>query len=76
LWISGESPELAHSGELLATPEKLMIGTSIVNIWRGEPTTTAEAYLQKAKRFQAGSCWASVSVTASRTGLTPNPWRH
>ena len=51
LWISGESPDLAHAGELLAAPGKLMIGTSIVNIWRGEPTTTAEAYLRIAERF-------------------------
>jgi hypothetical protein len=56
LWISGESPDLAHPGELLAAPDKLTIGTSVVNIWRGEPTTTAETYLRIAERFQAGSC--------------------
>ncbi len=51
LWISGEPHDLAHAGELLAATDNLVIGTSIVNIWHGEPTTTAEAYLRIAERF-------------------------
>lgn len=51
LWISGESPDLARASELLAATDDLVIGTSIVNIWQGDPATTAEAYLQIAERF-------------------------
>jgi len=51
LWIGGESPDLAHAGELLAATDKLIIGTSIVNIWNGAPTTVAEAYLRIADRY-------------------------
>ena len=42
---------LEHASELLAGTDKLMIGTSIVNIWQGDPTTAAEAYLRIAERF-------------------------
>jgi hypothetical protein len=41
LWISGELPDLEHAAELLAGTDKLIIGTSIVNIWQGDPTTVA-----------------------------------
>lgn len=51
LWISGESPDLTRSGELLAATDNLVVGTSIVNIWQGDPATTAKAYLQIAERF-------------------------
>jgi probable F420-dependent oxidoreductase len=51
LWISGESPDLTRATELLAATDDLVIGTSIVNIWQGDPATTAEAYLQIAERF-------------------------
>ena len=51
LWIGGESPDLAHASELLAATDNLIIGTSIVNVWHGEPTTAAEAYLRLTQRF-------------------------
>jgi probable F420-dependent oxidoreductase len=51
LWISGEFPDLVHATELLTATHDLIIGTSIVNIWKGEPTFTAEAYLRVAERF-------------------------
>ena len=51
LWIGGELPDLEHASELLAGTDKLIIGTSIVNIWQGDPTTAAEAYLRIAERF-------------------------
>jgi probable F420-dependent oxidoreductase len=51
LWIGGESPDLAHASELLAATDNLVIGTSIVNVWQGEPATVAEAYLRLAERF-------------------------
>jgi probable F420-dependent oxidoreductase len=51
LWISGESPDLARAGELLAATDNLVVGTSIVNIWQGDPATTAKAYLHIAETF-------------------------
>jgi probable F420-dependent oxidoreductase len=51
LWIGGEPPDLSHAGELLAATNDLIIGTSILNVWHGEPTTAAKAYLRLAERF-------------------------
>lgn len=51
LWISGESPDLARAGELLAATDNLVVGTSIVNIWQGDPATAARAYLQISELF-------------------------
>src|SRR5262252_7126961 len=51
LWISGESPDLAHATELLSATDRLTIGTSIVNIWQGEPKATADAWLRISERF-------------------------
>src|SRR5689334_4879824 len=51
LWISGELPDLWHATELLRATEQINIGTSIVNIWQGEPKTTAEAWLRIEERF-------------------------
>jgi probable F420-dependent oxidoreductase len=51
LWIGGESPDLAHARELLTATDNLVIGTSIVNIWQGDPATTAKACLQITEGF-------------------------
>jgi probable F420-dependent oxidoreductase len=51
LWIGGESTGLTHASELLSATDQLTVGTSIVNIWQGEPKTTAEAWLRISERF-------------------------
>jgi hypothetical protein len=66
LWIGGEGPELNHAAVLLGSTQRLVVGTSILNIWEGEPTTTAEAYRRLSDRFRTVSCWVSVSAIASR----------
>jgi probable F420-dependent oxidoreductase len=51
LWIGGESSDLVHASELLDATDNLIIGTSVVNIWRSALAVTAEAYLRIVERF-------------------------
>ena len=76
LWISGELPDLEHASELLAGTDKLKIGTSIVNIWQGDPTTAAEAYLRIAERFPGRFLLGLGVGHREQNGAYTNPWRH
>lgn len=76
LWIGGELPDLEHASELLAGTDKLIIGTSIVNIWQGDPTTAAEAYPRIAERFPGRFLLGLGVGHREQNGAYTNPWRH
>jgi alkanesulfonate monooxygenase SsuD/methylene tetrahydromethanopterin reductase-like flavin-dependent oxidoreductase (luciferase family) len=50
LWLGG-SPRLASVRRLLEASERLVVATSIVNIWAYEPAQLAEEYADLARDF-------------------------
>ena len=52
LWLGGSPPgDLAQAGELLGATSRLVLGTSIVNIWRGAPDQVARSTARLAERY-------------------------
>jgi probable F420-dependent oxidoreductase len=51
LWVGGPNPDLAGIDELLEATESLVVGTSILNIWHGDPAVAATAYHRLTNRF-------------------------
>src|SRR5882757_3696066 len=51
LWVAGPQTDLAGIDELLEATESLVIGTSILNIWHGDPSVAAAAYHRITARF-------------------------
>lgn len=51
LWLGGPEPDLDGIDDLLAATDRLTVGTSIYNIYRGDAATLATAYRRIEKRF-------------------------
>ncbi|MER6761093.1 MULTISPECIES: TIGR03620 family F420-dependent LLM class oxidoreductase [Amycolatopsis] len=51
LWLGGPGVDLAGIDELLAATESLVVGSSIVNVWSGDPAVLARSYQRVASRF-------------------------
>jgi probable F420-dependent oxidoreductase len=53
LWLgSSPSGDLALAGELLGATSALVVGTSIVNMWKDDPHTVARSYARVGARFR------------------------
>ncbi|MFI5608798.1 TIGR03620 family F420-dependent LLM class oxidoreductase [Amycolatopsis sp. NPDC051903] len=61
LWAAGAPADLAGVDELLEATSTLVVGTSIVNIWRGDPGVAAAAYHRVSERFP-GRFWLGVGA--------------
>ncbi|MFD2471056.1 TIGR03620 family F420-dependent LLM class oxidoreductase [Amycolatopsis silviterrae] len=51
LWLGGPGVDLAGIDELLAATESLVVGSSVVNVWRGDPSVLAASYQRVTSRF-------------------------
>lgn len=51
LWLGGPGVDLAGIDELLAATESLVVGSSIVNVWSGDPAVLAASYHRVSERF-------------------------
>ncbi|WP_406638056.1 TIGR03620 family F420-dependent LLM class oxidoreductase [Amycolatopsis sp. WGS_07] len=51
LWLGGPGVDLAGIDELLAATESLVVGSSIVNVWSGDPSVLAASYQRVISRF-------------------------
>ncbi|WP_336157390.1 TIGR03620 family F420-dependent LLM class oxidoreductase [Amycolatopsis sp. VC5-11] len=51
LWLGGPGVDLAGIDELLAATESLVVGSSVVNVWSGDPAVLAESYQRVASQF-------------------------
>lgn len=51
LWLGGPDPALDGIDDLLAVTDSLVIGTSIYNIYRGDPAILAASYRRIERRF-------------------------
>ncbi|KRD19806.1 LLM class F420-dependent oxidoreductase [Mycobacterium sp. Root265] len=51
LWLGGPDPALDGIDDLLAATDSLVVGTSIYNIYRGDPATLAASYRRIEQRF-------------------------
>lgn len=51
LWLGGPGVDLAGIEELLGATESLVVGSSVVNVWAGDPVVLAGAYRRVASRF-------------------------
>lgn len=51
LWLGGPGVDLAGIDELLEATESLVVGSSIVNVWSGDPAALAVAYQRVTSRF-------------------------
>ncbi|WP_328604096.1 TIGR03620 family F420-dependent LLM class oxidoreductase [Amycolatopsis sp. NBC_00345] len=61
LWAAGPPVDLAGIGELLEATSSLVVGSSILNIWQGDPAVAAAAYQRITQRFP-GRFWLGIGV--------------
>ncbi|WP_370542080.1 LLM class flavin-dependent oxidoreductase [Amycolatopsis sp. FDAARGOS 1241] len=61
MWSAGAPADLVDVDELLEATSTLVIGTSIVTIWGGEPGVAAAAYHRVTERFP-GRFWLGVGA--------------
>ncbi|MFI5608799.1 TIGR03620 family F420-dependent LLM class oxidoreductase [Amycolatopsis sp. NPDC051903] len=61
LWVAGPPVDLAGVDELLEATSTLVLGTSILNIWRGDPAAAAAAYHRVTERFP-GRFWLGIGA--------------
>jgi probable F420-dependent oxidoreductase len=61
LWAAGPPVDLAGIDELLEATSSLVVGSSILNIWQGDPAVAAAAYQRITQRFP-GRFWLGIGV--------------
>ncbi|MET7989960.1 LLM class F420-dependent oxidoreductase [Amycolatopsis sp. NPDC005232] len=61
LWAAGPPTDLAGLDELLEATSTLVVGTSILNIWHGDPAVAAKAYHRLVSRFP-GRFWLGIGA--------------
>jgi probable F420-dependent oxidoreductase len=61
LWVAGPPPDLAGLDELLEATSTLVVATSILNIWHGDPALAAKAYHRLVSRFP-GRFWLGIGA--------------